>query len=40
MVSSAPDPSHRSHPIGLHRTRIVVIDGLRLQVDHLEAVDR
>lgn len=27
------------HPIGLHRTTILAVDGLRLQVSHLEAVD-
>jgi tRNA-Thr(GGU) m(6)t(6)A37 methyltransferase TsaA len=30
----------RPNPIGLHRVRILAIDGLRMQVDHLEAVDR
>jgi tRNA-Thr(GGU) m(6)t(6)A37 methyltransferase TsaA len=30
---------HRPNPIGLHRVTIVAIDGLRLQVSDLEAVD-
>jgi len=29
----------RPNPIGLHRVRITEIDGLRLRVDHLEALD-
>ena len=29
----------RPNPIGLHRVRIGEIDGLRLRVDHLEALD-
>jgi tRNA-Thr(GGU) m(6)t(6)A37 methyltransferase TsaA len=29
----------RPNPIGLHRTRIVAVDGHRLQVAHLEALD-
>ncbi len=29
----------RPNPIGLHRVRVVAIDGARLQVDGLEAVD-
>jgi tRNA (Thr-GGU) A37 N-methylase len=32
----APD---RPNPIGLHRTTIVAIDGTRIVVDHLEAID-
>jgi len=31
---------HRPNPIGLHRVQILAIDGLRLQVSDLEAVDR
>jgi tRNA-Thr(GGU) m(6)t(6)A37 methyltransferase TsaA len=30
---------HRPNPIGLHRVTIVAIDGLRLQVSDLEAID-
>ena len=30
---------HRPNPIGLHRVRILSVDGLRVQVRHLEAVD-
>ena len=30
---------HRPNPIGLHRVRIVAVDGLRLQVSDLEAID-
>ena len=29
----------RPNPIGLHRVRVTAIDGLRVQVDHLEALD-
>ena len=29
----------RPNPVGLHRTEIVAIDGLRVQVNHLEAID-
>jgi tRNA-Thr(GGU) m(6)t(6)A37 methyltransferase TsaA len=29
----------RPNPIGLHRVEVVLVDGLRLQVRHLEAVD-
>jgi tRNA (Thr-GGU) A37 N-methylase len=29
----------RPNPIGLHRVTIVAIDGLRMQVRHLEALD-
>ena len=29
----------RPNPIGLHRARIVAVDGLRVRVDGLEAVD-
>ena len=30
---------HRPNPIGLHRVRVVAVEGLRVQVDHLEAVN-
>jgi tRNA-Thr(GGU) m(6)t(6)A37 methyltransferase TsaA len=30
---------HRPNPIGLHHTKVVALDGLRVQVDALEAVD-
>jgi tRNA-Thr(GGU) m(6)t(6)A37 methyltransferase TsaA len=30
---------HRPNPIGLHRVRVVAIDGLRVRVRNLEAVD-
>jgi tRNA-Thr(GGU) m(6)t(6)A37 methyltransferase TsaA len=29
----------RPNPIGLHRVRVIAVDGLRAQVDHLEALD-
>ena len=29
----------RPNPIGLHRARVVAVDGLRVRVDGLEAVD-
>ncbi len=29
----------RPNPIGLHRVRVISVDGLRAQVDHLEALD-
>ena len=29
----------RPNPIGLHRVRVVSVDGLRVQVDHLEVLD-
>jgi len=29
----------RPNPIGLHRVRVTAVDGLRIQVDHLEALD-
>jgi tRNA-Thr(GGU) m(6)t(6)A37 methyltransferase TsaA len=29
----------RPNPIGLHRVRVTAADGLRVQVDHLEALD-
>ena len=31
--------SDRPNPIGLHRVRIAAVDGTRLQVRHLEAID-
>jgi tRNA-Thr(GGU) m(6)t(6)A37 methyltransferase TsaA len=31
--------SDRPNPIGLHRVRIATVDGTRLQVRHLEAID-
>lgn len=30
---------HRPNPIGLHRAEVVAVEGLRVQVDHLEALD-
>ena len=30
---------HRPNPIGLHHTKVVALDGLRVHVDALEAVD-
>ena len=30
---------HRPNPIGLHRVRITSVDGARIEVDHLEALD-
>jgi tRNA-Thr(GGU) m(6)t(6)A37 methyltransferase TsaA len=30
---------HRPNPIGLHRVQVTAVDGLRVQVDRLEAVD-
>ena len=30
---------HRPNPIGLHRVRVIAVDGLRVQVDHLEVTD-
>ena len=29
----------RPNPIGLHRVRVISVDGLRVRVDHLEALD-
>jgi tRNA (Thr-GGU) A37 N-methylase len=29
----------RPNPIGLHRVEVVAVDGLRLRVQHLEAID-
>ena len=37
-VFSTRSPN-RPNPIGLHRTRIVAIEGTRVDVDHLEAID-
>ena len=36
MATRSPD---RPNPIGLHTTRITAIDGARVEVDHLEALD-
>src|SRR5688572_4463869 len=30
---------HRPNPIGLHRVQVVAVEGLRVQVGHLEALD-
>ena len=30
---------HRPNPIGLHRVLVVAVEGLRVQVDHLEALN-
>ena len=30
---------HRPNPIGLHRTRIAAVDGCRIEVESLEALD-
>lgn len=38
-VFSTRSPN-RPNPVGLHRVRILAIDGLRIQVDALEALDR
>ena len=38
-VFSTRSPS-RPNPIGLHRVRVRAVDGLRVQVDHLEAIDQ
>jgi len=37
-ASSAPSP-HRRNPIGLHRVEITSIEGTRVQVRSLEALD-
>ena len=29
----------RPNPVGLHRVRVIAVDGLRVHVDHLEALD-
>jgi tRNA-Thr(GGU) m(6)t(6)A37 methyltransferase TsaA len=36
FTTRAPD---RPNPIGLHRVKVVEVDGLRLRVDALEAID-
>lgn len=36
FATRSPD---RPNPIGLHRVRVVAVDGLRLRVEHLEAID-
>lgn len=38
-VFSTRSPN-RPNPIGLHRTQILAVDGLRIQVSELEALDR
>jgi len=30
---------HRPNPLGLHEVEIIAVDGLRVQVRHLEAID-
>ncbi len=30
---------HRPNPIGLHRVQVIAVEGLRVQVDHLEALN-
>jgi tRNA-Thr(GGU) m(6)t(6)A37 methyltransferase TsaA len=30
---------HRPNPIGLHRVKVLTVDGLRVQVSDLEAID-
>jgi tRNA-Thr(GGU) m(6)t(6)A37 methyltransferase TsaA len=35
FLTRSPD---RPNPIGLHQTRVIAVDGLRVQVAHLEAV--
>lgn len=30
---------HRPNPIGLHQAKVTAVDGLRVQVDRLEAID-
>jgi tRNA-Thr(GGU) m(6)t(6)A37 methyltransferase TsaA len=30
---------HRPNPIGLHEVTVTAVDGLRVRVDHLEAID-
>src|SRR4051794_19276508 len=37
FATRSPD---RPNPIGLHRVRVLAVDGLRLQVSDLEAIDR
>ena len=29
----------RPNPVGLHRVRVIAVDGLRVRVDHLEVLD-
>ncbi len=36
FATRAPD---RPNPIGLHRVKLLAIDGLTLHVDHMEAID-
>lgn len=36
FATRSPD---RPNPIGLHRVRVVAVDGLRLRVEDLEAID-
>jgi tRNA-Thr(GGU) m(6)t(6)A37 methyltransferase TsaA len=36
FATRSPD---RPNPIGLHRVRVTAVDGLRVAVDHLEALD-
>jgi tRNA-Thr(GGU) m(6)t(6)A37 methyltransferase TsaA len=36
FATRSPD---RPNPIGLHRVRVVAVDGLRVRVDELEALD-
>ncbi|MCX6462205.1 MAG: tRNA (N6-threonylcarbamoyladenosine(37)-N6)-methyltransferase TrmO [Pseudonocardiales bacterium] len=36
FATRSPD---RPNPIGLHRVRVTAVDGLRVTVDHLEALD-
>ena len=31
---------HRPNPIGLHSVKVIAVDGCRVLVDHLEALDR
>ena len=37
-VFSTRSPN-RPNPVGLHRVRVIAVDGLRVHVDHLEALD-
>ena len=39
MASSRRGRPDRPNPIGLHRVRVVEVDGLRLRVHDLEALD-
>ena len=36
FATRAPD---RPNPIGLHRVKVLAIDGLTLHIDHMEAID-